>query len=467
MQFRPIVGGLATFAIASCAYAQETSIQARSEALVAALSGDGASAFEQTAQRSFSPAALARRTPAAREGLWRQVHGEFGRMEIVSIEVEGNTAQLRVLGETGNRARISIEFDDSPERLIAGIGIEMGGGEEEGPAFPQPPINARMSSEELSRALQPWLTNLSQERGFSGAVLVARNGEAVFSQAIGQANREQGAAVTLQTRFNVASIGKIFTRTSIARLIQEGRLSLSDTIGQHLPNYPNAEARGATIAQLIDFQAGIADFFGPSFEVADKTRFASNHDYFQFVSALPQQFAPGSRTEYCNGCYVVLGEIIERVSGMTFEDYVARQVFTPAGMSRSGYFNKANLPSDTAIPYTQEGATGAGPINAAPQFPAAGSGAGGLYSTLADLLAFESALRSHRLLNPQWTAWVLNSEPANGRNQSPIGIAGGTMGANAILESNGVWTVIVLGNCDPPVAERSGLAIMRQLSGGE
>ena len=211
-------------------------------------------------------------------------------------------------------------------------------------------------------------------------------------------------------------------------------------------------------------RGGIADFFGPEFEKAEKTRFNSNHAYYEFVSKLQQRFAPGTRNEYCNGCYVVQGEIIERVSGTRFEDYVQRHVFAPAAMTRSGYFNSASLPANTAVSYGRVRGPGTPYENTRALHGATGSGAGGVYATAKDLLAFDNALRDGRLLNPEQTAWVLGGTATTGRNPAPLGVAGGSPGTNAILESNGHWTVILLANVDPPLPERLGLAIARKLA---
>ena len=140
--------------------------------------------------------------------------------------------------------------------------------------------------------------------------------------AYGLANREKQIPNTVRTRFNIGSINKEFTQTAIRQLVRDGKLSLTDTLGKFFPNYPQATSRAATVEQLLTHRGGLADFFGPEFNQAAKDRFASNADYFTFVSSLPPSFAPGERNQYCNGCYIALGAIIEKVSGMPYEKYV-------------------------------------------------------------------------------------------------------------------------------------------------
>ena len=103
------------------------------------------------------------------------------------------------------------------------------------------------------------------------------------------------------------------------------------------PDYSQAAIRSATVEQLLTHRRGVADFFGPDFNRAEKNRFASNADYFTFVGGLPPAFAPGDRSQYCNGCYIALGAIVERASGMPYETYVAEHIFVRTRMSSTGY----------------------------------------------------------------------------------------------------------------------------------
>jgi D-alanyl-D-alanine carboxypeptidase len=150
---------------------------------------------------------------------------------------------------------------------------------------------------------------------------------------------------------------------------------------------------------------------------------------------------------------------------MPYEDYVARHVFAPAGMTSAGAFRSDALPPDTARGYTRRGRAGdTSLVDNASMHGLAGSGAGGGYAAARDLLAFDVALRGQRLLDAKMTAWMLGVETVSGgRSRGGIGIAGGAPGVNAVLESSDTWTVAVVGNLDPPVAGRLGVAIHRQL----
>jgi D-alanyl-D-alanine carboxypeptidase len=153
------------------------------------------------------------------------------------------------------------------------------------------------------------------------------------------------------------------------------------------------------------------------------------------------------------------------VTGTTYEAYIESHVFRPAGMTGAGFFQADRFPSQVAVGYTTEGAASPGARRSSEAFHGmAGSAAGGAYATAADLLAFDNALRERRLLDAKMTAWILGGDAAaTGRAPGDIGIAGGAPGCNAALESNGEWTVAVVGNLDPPNATRVAAAIRQAL----
>ena len=318
-----------------------------------------------------------------------------------------------------------------------------------------------MTPAELQQGLDAYLAPLVASDAFSGVVLVAKSGEPVYEKAFGPADREHKAANRVDTRFNIGSINKIFTKTAVAQLVSQGKLKLSDTLGALLPDYPNAETKSATVDQLLSHQGGVADFFGPVFDKASKDQFRSNADYYRLVASQPPLFAPGARRQYCNGCYIVLGAIVAKVSGVAYEDYIAAHVYTPAGMTTAGPTGQP-----AAVGYTRRAPGGDGPLRSnVSMHGVSGSAAGGGYATARDLLNFEAALRAGRLADPTQTAWLLQVDQVTpGRSEGGLGIAGGAPGLNGILESSKTWTVVVLANLDPPAAQQLGVAIHRQLS---
>jgi CubicO group peptidase (beta-lactamase class C family) len=463
-----LVGGSGFPTEAHAQQAGESQQAAVAKAFFDALATGNAERFEAMARDRFAPALLARRTPAERAQMVERIRGDFGTMTLGGIR-NTNDAQmvLIVRGSTGMAGRIQLTVEPAPPYRIASLSIEVGD-QEEGPVGPPPPpINGAMTRADLDRALDTWLAARAKADGFAGVVAIAKDGTLVFQKAYGLANRDAKMPVMVSTRFNVASIGKAFTKTAVGQLISQGKLALTDTIGQWLPDYPNPKARAATVDQLLNHQAGIADFFGPAFDAAPKSQFASNADYYRFVSAQPPLFDPGTSRQYCNGCYVVLGEIVAKVSGQRYEDYITEHVFQPAGMFGAGFFRSDRMPAATAQQYSRQLPGSKGSLqNAREAHGVTGSAAGGAYASAGDLLAFDDAMRTGKLLDDKMAAWFLESEPAAAgtRARGGIGIAGGAPGTNALLESDERWAVAVVGNLDPPASVGVGQAIKRALT---
>jgi CubicO group peptidase (beta-lactamase class C family) len=431
------------------------------DGVIAAINGDSAG-FETFALANFAPSFLEGRSPADRAELHRRLQDDFGTVTLERVMREGPSAPLD-LHVKGARTNGVVSLDvgsDSTAPRVTGLRVRIGDGGGDASAglggLPQPPVNRAMTTPEIERGLDGYFTKLAADEVFSGVALVARNGVPVFFKAYGYADREKKVANTVRTRFNIGSINKSFTQAAIRQLVQAGKLAPTDTLGKFFPDYPQAASRAATVQQLLDHRAGLADFFGPEFRSAPKSQFASNADYFAFVSSRPPLFAPGERNQYCNGCYIALGAIVEKVSGMPYEKYVAENVFARAEMTSTGYPRSDSHEPDIAIGYTRRTSSPQALKSASPQ-PLArntdlhgvtGSAAGGGYSTALDLLTYVKAVRAGKFPG---------AEP-------DMGIAGGAPGINAIVEAQGEWVVIVLTNFDPPTGQQIGVALADALN---
>ena len=290
-------------------------------------------------------------------------------------------------------------------------------------------------------------------QGFSGVVLLARNGVPVLERAFGLADREAQRPNDVETAFNLGSINKVFTQIAVQQLAAQGRLALDSTLAKYWPDYPNADvARRITIRQLLNHRSGVGGniFAAPPGKQRSDVR--HNNDYLQLFVREPLQFEPGSREQYSNAGYVVLGMLVERISGVDYYEYVRRNVYSPAGMTRTGPFPVDSLPENTAIGYVP-GGTPASERNTA-TLPGRGSSAGGGYSTAHDLMRFVQALRERRIANA----------PPPG-----IGIAGGAPGINAVVDGDlpGGYDLIVLSNASPPAAENAAQRIRRVFGMGD
>ncbi len=297
-------------AMVSAQQGPDPQVRARMDAFTSALASGDADKYEAMARENFAPDFLARRTAAERRQFLERLRADFGQTTVSRVTTnDGQTFSLRVSGSTGLKGEIQLTLEAVAPRRITRIAVEVGQPEDNEASAPAPAINGSMSGDSLSTALDAFLSPLSAADTFAGSVLVAKNGGPVYRRAYGQANREKHVPNAMTTRFNLGSINKIFTKTAIAQLVSQGKLARTDTIGKLLPDYPNAQAKTATIDQLLEHQAGIADFFGQAFEAAPKTGFRSNADYYRFVSAQPLLFEPGKgrqvlqRLLHRAGCY--------------------------------------------------------------------------------------------------------------------------------------------------------------------
>lgn len=230
---------------------------------------------------------------------------------------------------------------------------------------------------------------------FWGAVLVARDGEPILMRGYGYAT-EDLEPISAESLFDIASISKMFTAACVLRLQEQGSLSLNDPIDRF---FPQAGAE-ITIHHLLTHTSGKSDGHG----AIQSLSFDDRDEAVRRFVASRSNAAPGERFEYCNGGYVVLGAIIEKVSGQTYEDCVRQLVFEPAGMTRSGFLDGAGLdPGMQTLRVT--GANGGrgrrGLLLDKRIEPWAWGlrGAGGLVTCLEDLLAFDVAIREGRLLS--------------------------------------------------------------------
>ena len=335
---------------------------------------------------------------------------------------------------------------------------------------PQSKPTAKITDKDLIERVESLIDKAAVDDSFSGVALVAKDGKAIFEKAVGFANKETKLPNKIATKFNLGSINKSFTSVAIAQLAQKGKLEYSDTIAKYLPDYPNkAVAEKVTIHQLLTHSSGLGDCLNSESLAQIKTL----RDLLPLFANQPLLFEPGEKQQYSNSGYVVLGLIVEKLSGRTYYEYVKENIFTPAGMTRTDSYELNQKVDDLAVGYTSMTREGPqpGPRKANTSTLAGkGSSAGGGYSTVEDMLKFANALTANTLLSPEFTEIVftgggLKEPAAPGRgygfmqNQMNgvriVGNGGGGPGVNAtfrIYFGRG-YTVVVLSNYDPPSAQ--------------
>lgn len=272
---------------------------------------------------------------------------------------------------------------------------------------------ARLSDGEIARRMSDLMGKLVANDAFSGAVLIARHGKPVFAHAYGLANRSYNVPNTMAMRFNLASVTKMFTAVAVARLAEDGKLSFDDPVGKLLPDYPNEAVKQVTVRQLLSHTSGMIG----AGELADTTPTPISaftiDDHIRPFLMKPLTFRPGERFDYSNAGFILLGKIIEKVSGQSYYDYVRDHVFRPAGMTDSGFFELDVPRPNIASGYKD---AEAGPrLDNILDLTRRGSPAGSAYATAADMDRFARSLIAGRLVRPatrtlMWTGVTSNPD---------------------------------------------------------
>ena len=395
---------------------------------------------------NIAAASLQQRGIEPRLAFHRQVKTDYGKVELSRV-VSITAGEIKVVGRSAGGAMLAYSFEISPDdKKIAGMGIEPQGEATPptaGPADPPPTTAA-----ELPTALDKLFDARFKADQFSGVVMVAKDGTPVFSKAYGLADKEKNVANKLETKFNLGSINKMFTRIAIGQLVKQGKLSFTDKLSKVLPDYPNkAIADKITIGQIVTMSSGLGDIFTDKYLLGDSHKIRTLTDYVPLFVDTPLQFEPGTSNRYSNAGYVVLGLVIEKLSGKSYYDYVHDNVFVPAGMTDTASYEIDKLPANTAIGYMKKGSPARVPN--APALPGRGSSAGGGYSTASDMLKFAAALKAGKLLIP-------SDDGTFPTEFAGTGFAGGSEGVNSVFTTNGKtgYTVVILSNFDPPSAEQ-------------
>lgn len=317
--------------------------------------------------------------------------------------------------------------------------------------------------------IQGYLDSLAADNKLSGVIVVARNGTSIASKAAGVANKATNAPITLETKFNLGSMNKMFTGIAITQLAQQGKLKFDDPISKHLPDYPNKEvAAKVTIHQLLTHSSGMGSYTNEKWRT-ERAKLTTIAAHFPLFVDEPLSFPPGEKFSYSNSGYVVLGAIIERVSGQDYYTYVKEHIFTPAGMTNTGFYEPGKEISNLAIGYTRMGPDGKPTDQASAntdRLEIRGGPAGGGFSTAGDLIKFHMALRDLKLLDREHLELATKGKVEAGPiGKYAYGFGDKVSDGKHIVGHNGGWpgvaanfemypelgyTSVMLMNSDPP-----------------
>jgi CubicO group peptidase (beta-lactamase class C family) len=335
-----------------------------------------------------------------------------------------------------------------------------------------PPAVARASgSEEFAAEVSAYLKERAENGEFSGTVMIAKDGEAILREAHGLASRAFGVPIRIDTKFNLGSMNKMFTGVAIAQLAERELISFDDRIIDHIPDYPNREiAEKVTIHQLLTHTSGMGNYWTEEYMKTSKDRFRDVSDYLPLFVDQPLLFEPGTDWSYSNSGFMVLGLIIESVTGQSYFDYVMKNVYQPAGMVNTNAYELDYVIPNLAVGYTRMGAREGEWKNNLFLHVVKGGPAGGGYSTVEDLIRFGRALLDHKLLGPEFTERVIEGKIGTDREtrsygygfrnrtengHTIIGHSGGFPGINSYLDIylDLGYSVAIMSNVDMGATE--------------
>jgi D-alanyl-D-alanine carboxypeptidase len=399
---------------------------------------------------------------------------QTGGFDVVKVEKCEELACTVLLQEKNSDqfAEATAEVDPAPPHQLKKIAMN---------AIPRPPGYAvpRLSQSDAIAALKARIEKASAAGSFSGAALVAKDGKPIFTGAYGMANREKQIPNTLDTKFRIGSMNKMFTATAIVQLAQAGKLKLDEPLIAVLPDYPNkAWASKVTIHQLLTHTGGAGDIFGPDFD-QHRLELRILNDYVKLYGKRDPTFEPGTQWDYANYGFLLLGVVVEKVSGEDYYAYVREHIFKPAGMNSTDSLPEDQPVANRSIGYMAD-ESGTRMVPNDPTLPYRGTSAGGGYSTVGDLLAFANALESNKLLDAEHTALLTTGKVETQRGPKYaygffdevsddgvrcFGHGGGAPGMNGELQicATSGYTVAVLANQDPQAATNEARFVLARL----
>ena len=454
------------------------------EKLLAAVNGSDPSATDQFIADYIVEEPWNRMTPEKYRSLLARLREQSGdlRVERIMMADDRNLRLMVASAKAGKKVGLEIVLPRK-ESARAGLWVH------HFPAKPPSALPKQIMDEPAQvAAVEKHLDECARAGIHSGAVLLAKGDTVLLHKAWGLAHSISNAPNLTNMAYGTASVGKMFTAVAIAQLHQAHKIEYTDTVAQHLPDYPNKEvAQKVQVRHLLAHTGGLGDPFD-SPKLANSKNYKQQADYFETFAEKPPAFEPGARHEYSNGGYIVLAAIVEKISGLRFAEYVRKNIFEPAAMRVTGLTTASRtLPVSVphAVTVLDDPLGLKGPQ---PKFTAKGlqdgAGMGGWTSTTDDLFKFARALRTDKLLDATHTADITSGKVAfipppmdvkycYGFYEMPIGQdrmvghsgGGGDSGVGAEVEMlwNSQHTIVVLSNRGLEEARRTAHDIARFL----
>jgi len=388
-----------------------------------------------------------------------------------ALPTPANTATMlvRPIANPNRALRFVVTVEAAPPNLVAGLFLL--------PATEAdlPNEGAPLRPDEAVAAFEKELDRIIGAGGFSGVIVLAKGANVVLRRAAGDADREHRAAVSADTVFGLGSINKMFTAVAVARLVEDGRIAWGDPVEKHLKGWLPDWAKSTTIEQLLTHTSGLGDYLE---FIASDTKLRDARSLARYRDVIRASSAVGTAEDglrYSNSGYVVLGALIEAVTGRDYFEFVRAEVYVPAGMARSDSWCRDEVVENRAIGYippleSEALGLGRGWRSNVMLQGARGTSAGGGLSTGDDLVRFARALLDGKLVKPKTLDALLAPRVRflgeshygygfvvhKGHDGARIfGHSGGIAGVNGEFRvyGDGAFTLVVLSNVSSGAGE--------------
>jgi len=299
-------------------------------------------------------------------------------------------------------------------------------------------INYAQSNLQIEKEIDSFLNDLN-EKEFSGTILVANKNSIIQKRAYGLASKEWNIKNKVDTKFNIASITKTFTAVAILQLYEQGKIDLHTPIGKYLKDYPNEEVKNAvTISHLLTHTSGLSNFYVTNFVEKCKFQFKEVKDFIPLFVNDTLLATPGTKYNYDAAGYVLMGLIIEEISGKDYYEYLKENIFNKAGMPNTAAYTIDAIIEKKANGYTFETDTTKTIVNNIFYLSKASPG-GFHYSTVEDLYHFNKALFSNKLLKKETLALMIEPKVKGYNTHVGYGIDIDNRYGQPILGHTGGW----------------------------
>ncbi len=425
----------------------------------------------------WDPSLIKERADSGRIAMILESSIDIGTIVPISTQIDGNEATM-VFKEEISEDWLSckVQVTSGPPYFITSINITV--------TSPLEGYEVQQITENnFSNHLENFLIKLEKMDLFSGVILISKDNHVIFQSCKGFIDRSTKIHSNLDTKFNLGSINKLFTTIAITKLVQESKISFRSTVAEILPDFKLARADEITVYHLLTHTSGLGDFFGPEF-FQNMDKYVDIKDLLKLIEKQTPYFDPGSQFKYSNAGMEVVGGMIEKLSNMSYFDFVKEHIFLPSKMENTDSYFLDDPTPNLAIGYTKmypSETQGEKEWRSNKQMARKrGSAAGGGYSTANDMILFSHNLQKNQILNSIFTNLILSKKLMkfnprfNDENQDifedeheeqiNINVNGGAPGINAHMAIRSPYSIVVLSNFDPPSAMRVGNKIQRLLA---